>query len=1052
MKIKTVIAALCIGVALGVRAGGYETKTPERYVQCYNGEIQILPALTPQEIPNGHVSNVEAVGGFVFDLEWNENKVTHMRVLSKNGGVCRIRSHAGMYSPLMRKAEKECPNHAIAATKNRRRGADTPESAFERKKNPLFSMCYDFDTEKGELLEFTGVSGNQDWTDYAARMADAELRTPEAARIVRNVLDWQLETGGWPKNVPMHAKLTPRERQAVLARKGDKKTGTIDNQATISEMRFLARYYNVNRGEGAMAQAALAGVAKGLDFLLYMQYPNGGWPQCDPSKVGYWHQITYNDGAMVNAMKTLRDIFEAKPPFDLPLPDAKRTACRQAFDKGLECILKTQYMQNGKLTVWCQQHDRETLAPCIGRAFELPSLTSFESVDILYLLMSLDLSQYPDAFAKRVRAAIEGAVKWYEVTAMPGYKVEDNFRRPDGVLSRRLVHVPLAESTMWCRYYTLEDNRPFTGTRQSEKRFTFEDLERGENMDYMWFNTCGAQVKRAYEKWKAAGEGAGQGKNAAGKSQGATIDERNVTEWNGRHGSGGEQGLGPKQDSWGHAANWSKGRPAGNGVALFKKTAEIFSTRSGAYECGRIQLKNAKVALRAAGDDAAPRLHASEVEGKGMLILDGAGLEARQGETLVIPASVKIVAEHKGAKASAAGQTPVASWLSAGGAGGRLVVKGDVACTQGAVLRIGDGVTIEGKVVGAERFELAPGANVVNMPPPKPIVFRVANSQGLQSAKDNVAQTFHTVQEAFNAIPENTATPYVVKLAPGKYREKVRLGGRRARVTLVAEDPNPTKTVISWNDTPATLDAKGKPMGTFGCWTFYVDTPDFTMEGITVENTGTPERLAATGGKEQAGQCVALFTRGDRNVFRNCRLLGWQDTLYAGGKVGFSSVRQYYENCYIEGAVDFIFGDAIALFSKCHLHSVNGGYVTAGSHSFDEPFGYVFIDCTVTCVSGKTTYLGRPWRPYANITWVNSDFGSAVCPEGWRDWTEACGTRVWRSAEYGCTHKGQAKRDKIVTVGSLEDFRKRLAAAGLSKPSDIIAGADDWRPATKSGK
>ena len=499
MKLGFAFCAVCLASVAFAQKGGYGTDAPERYIQCYKGEIQILPALTKDEMPRGHVSGVEAVGGFVFDLEWKENKMTKMRVRSKEGGVCRIRSYAGIGSPLMRKAQHDCANAAIAATKDRVRGPETPESVFDRADHPLPSVCFDFDTEPGEVLEFRGVSGNQDWTDYSKSLPDRFLTTAEAARIAQNVLDWQLDTGGWPKNVPMQEKLTAKERAAVLALKGDRKRGTIDNAATFAELNFLARMYKATgRAE------YLDGVKRGIGFLLYLQYPNGGWPQCDPAKVGYWHQITFNDGAMVNVMNTLRLVYEAKPPFDIPIPEETRGAAKAAFAKGVACILKTQIRQNGRRTVWCQQHDRDTLAPCTGRAFELPACCSMESMDIVRLLMTLDPADYPETGAVKfseIRAAIEGARDWYAANPVRGYRVEHGWRRPDGILASRLVKDPDAPP-LWCRYYTLEDNRPFTGTRQGEKSFTFEEMERGENMGYMWFNGSGEAMAREYPRWE----------------------------------------------------------------------------------------------------------------------------------------------------------------------------------------------------------------------------------------------------------------------------------------------------------------------------------------------------------------------------------------------------------------------------------------------------------------------------------------------------------------------------------------------------------------------
>ena len=539
-------AALALASALAAGAAGSKGFDARRYLQCRSGEIQLLPALGVDEMRKGHKENLEALGGFVFNLEWNENKMTKMRVLSKEGGVCRVRSYGAIGSPLMRKAKGRCTNAAIASTEGQAVPDGTPESCFERAKNPLPSVCLEFDTEPGEILEFHGQSGNQDWTDYAAHLDERFLKTAEAARIAQNVIDWQLDSGGWPKNVPMHA-------------------------------------------------------------------------------------------------------------------------------------------------------------------------------------------------------------KWLE---------------------------------------------------------------------------CGFLTKR----------------------------EQN-----------------PKQE----------------------------------------------------------KIHADE----------------RPEEPLVLE------------------------------------------CMAGSSL-----------------------------------------------------------QKTLDAIPEDTDRETIVKVAPGRYREKVRLSGRRAGVKLVAEDPRPGKTVISWNDTPSTPDGNGGTLGTFRSYTFYVDIPDFEMDGFTVENTGTPERLAATGGKEQAGQCVALFVAGDRDVFRRCRFLGWQDTVYAGGRSKSDAVRQAFDSCYIEGTVDFIFGGSVALFWNCDIHSIQGGYVTAGSHAEGLPFGYVFAKCRVTCGKGKKTSLGRPWRPYANITFIDTDFGDAVTPQGWNEWTTDFGRRVWRSAEYGCRQKGELKRDAIVEVGGAKELRRRLEESGCSTVFDVIAGADGWRP------
>ena len=1026
-------AALALASALAAGAAGSKGFDARRYLQCRSGEIQLLPALGVDEMRKGHKENLEALGGFVFNLEWNENKMTKMRVLSKEGGVCRVRSYGAIGSPLMRKAKGRCTNAAIASTEGQAVPGGTPESCFERAKNPLPSVCLEFDTEPGEILEFQGQSGNQDWTDYAAHLDERFLKTAEAARIAQNVMDWQLDSGGWPKNVPMHDRLSAKERRAVLAMKGERKLGTIDNAATFTELKFLARMYKARKeckiesvkckvGESDECRLYIGAVERGIEFLVGMQYPNGGWPQCDPAKVGYWHQITYNDGAMVNAMNMMRDVYEGRAPFDIPIPDELRAKCRRAFDRGIECILKTQIRQDGKLSLWCQQHDRDTLAPCVGRSFELPAVCTYESADIVALLMDVDATRYPAETAARIRESIEGAVAWYKAHAIRGYRVEDGFRREDGIVTSRLVRVPEAESNpLWCRYYTLEDNRPFTGRRDGTMNFDFSELERGENMSYKWFSDVGTRVEKMHAKWLE--------REAARARRAELRKNAKTTEWRGGKGSGGVPNVLSDRDTWENAENWSNGAPQAEDTVVFAKDATIWTMSSTPYECAKLVLRGKpRLTLQShyeANNAVNPSLRPSAIEGEGTIELNRFGLESREDERLVVPESVAIEANPR----EGAG-----SWIGSTGRG-RVQLKGVVACL-GNRLRLRGDIEVEKSVErGVERIEAEPSVKFLNPPKVEPLVLECAAGESLQGVLDR--------------IPEGTLRPTVVRVAPGRYREKVRLSGRRAGVKLVAEDPRPGKTVISWNDTPSTPDGNGGTLGTFRSYTFYVDIPDFEMDGFTVENTGTPERLAATGGKEQAGQCVALFVAGDRDVFRRCRFLGWQDTVYAGGRSKSDAVRQAFDGCYIEGTVDFIFGGSVALFWNCDIHSIQGGYVTAGSHAEGLPFGYVFAKCRVTCGKGKKTSLGRPWRPYANITFIDTDFGDAVTPQGWNEWTTDFGRRVWRSAEYGCRQNGEVKRDAIVEVGGEKELRSRLEESGCSTVFDVIAGADGWRPIRK---
>ena len=162
----------------------------------------------------------------------------------------------------------------------------------------------------------------------------------------------------------------------------------------------------------------------------------------------------------------------------------------------------------------------------------------------------------------------------------------------------------------------------------------------------------------------------------------------------------------------------------------------------------------------------------------------------------------------------------------------------------------------------------------------------------------------------------------------------------------------------------------GKPIGTFRTPSTTIDADDFTAENITFENSAGP-----------VGQALAIRVDGDRAVFRNCRFLGWQDTIL------LNRGRQYFENCYIAGHVDFIFGAATAWFEKCHIHCLGDGYITAASTPVDQPFGFVFSNCKITGDKPETrTYLGRPWRIYASTIFLNTEMSDVVRPEGWNDW------------------------------------------------------------------
>lgn len=332
----------------------------------------------------------------------------------------------------------------------------------------------------------------KDWVKLAPKLDDAFFTTPEAVRIADNVLLYQQTTGGWPKNIYMPAELTADEYQKALADKDNVNQSTIDNNATSTEIRYLSRIY-LATGIEKYKDAAL----EGIRYILKAQYPNGGWPQFWPRPKGYYTHITYNDNAMVNVMNLLRDVYSKKAPYTY-VPDTLCQRARTAFDKGVECILNTQVKQNGKLTVWCAQHDEHTLAPAKARAYELPSLSGAESDNIVLLLMSI-----PDP-SPRIIASVEAAVSWFKANKITGIMRKD-FTNSEGKKDYRMVPCPQDDypcPVFWARFYTLEDNRPFFCDRDGVKKYDISEIGYERRNGYSWYNNAGLKVLKSTNSGK----------------------------------------------------------------------------------------------------------------------------------------------------------------------------------------------------------------------------------------------------------------------------------------------------------------------------------------------------------------------------------------------------------------------------------------------------------------------------------------------------------------------------------------------------------------------
>ncbi|MGD1277631.1 MAG: pectate lyase [Tepidisphaeraceae bacterium] len=327
---------------------------------------------------------------------------------------------------------------------------------------------------------------------------DSWFKTPDGLAIVDSILAWQNANGGWWKNYD------PRKPRGPLrpdrrSPPGDEdslwhRVSTFDNNATHSEMRILARAYRV-LGEEACRQA----FERGLAYIFESQYPNGGWPQRFPLQNNYGRRITFNDDAMTGVMALLKDVADGKPDFAF-VPEDQRRVAQQAFDRGVQCILKCQIKFNGKLTVWCQQHDEVTLVPAGGRAYELPSLCGDESADIVLLLMSIE---HPDA---RVRQSIEAAVAWFASAKITGkrWTMVDDPTASRG-RDRVLVDDPAAPP-IWARFYDLKTGQPFFCGRDGIPHSSVDQISYERRMGYGWYGQWGRAVEKAYPAWKARWE------------------------------------------------------------------------------------------------------------------------------------------------------------------------------------------------------------------------------------------------------------------------------------------------------------------------------------------------------------------------------------------------------------------------------------------------------------------------------------------------------------------------------------------------------------------
>lgn len=311
--------------------------------------------------------------------------------------------------------------------------------------------------------------------------------------------------------------------------------------------------------------------------------------------------------------------------------------------------------------------------------------------------------------------------------------------------------------------------------------------------------------------------------------------------------------------------------------------------------------------------------------------------------------------------------------------------------------------------------------------------FAFAQNYDLVVAKDGSGD-FDNIQDAINAIrdykPEGRQRVLVRK---GVYEEKVIVPSYKTNISLIGE--NRDSTIIIWHDHANMRTKSGWPafslsdernaqsaipnknlrkIGTFQTYTLRVDGPGFECENMTISNDAMTfwnrSWKQDRNNRSEVAQAVAVHVEGDRAVFRNCRLLGFQDTLFTGN----DDSRQVYYNCYIEGTVDFIFGPATCWFEGCELHAITNGYLTAASTPGTHPYGYVFYRCKVTADPAVTSeWLGRPWRNDASVVFRECELPAVINPLGWHNWNDPSREKTARYYEIKNTGPGAALDGRV---------------------------------------
>lgn len=316
----------------------------------------------------------------------------------------------------------------------------------------------------------------------------------EITKIADNILLYQKNNGGWPKNYDMTAILTEEQIEALLKSKDDTNT-TFDNGSTHAQVNYLAKVYRITK-----EQKYLHACSKGIEFILSAQYDNGGWPQFYPDTSGYKKYITFNDGAMAGIMLFFQDVVNNKDDYNF-LGNELITKINNAYNKGIECIINCQIKDEGKIKAWCQQHDNIDFHPRNARTFEPAAVCSDESVGIIYILMNV---KNPDV---KIIKSINAAIAWLNESKIHGIRVEtidaplENYNFHSTDKDRVVIEDPEAPP-IWARYYELGTNRPLFCNRDGKPVYTLAEVHRERRTGYSWYGYSPAEIFKIYHAWQ----------------------------------------------------------------------------------------------------------------------------------------------------------------------------------------------------------------------------------------------------------------------------------------------------------------------------------------------------------------------------------------------------------------------------------------------------------------------------------------------------------------------------------------------------------------------